>query len=44
MTPALIVGLLVFTITIWRINTGDSTAQIWQTIKDLWHEFGKSDI
>jgi hypothetical protein len=39
--PALLVGLSAFVVALWRMHAGDSAAQIWHSVKELWNEFGK---
>lgn len=42
--PAFVVGLSAFVVALWRMHAGESPVQIWQSVKELWHEFGKSAL
>lgn len=42
--PAFVVGICASGITLWRMHVGESLAQIWRSVKELWHEFGKSGL
>lgn len=42
--PAIAVGLLAFFVALWRMHAGESVREIWQSVKELWDELGRSAL